>query len=134
MNKNTRIYIVALLLFAAGMGFLMYSGLQEGTAYHIDVAEANAMKDRDLQGARVFGTVDEVIERAPDLLSVRFFLVDQNDSGIRMEVLYEGAVPDGFKPGAEIYATGNRAAGAREFSATVLNATCPSKYKKENRQ
>lgn len=135
MKKNTRIYCAALILFVAGLGYLIVAGLKSSTSYHLDVAEALVMKNEELQGVRVFGVVSaEGLERAPGTLGARFFLQDQRNPATVMEVAYKGAVPEGFKPGAEIYAEGSCTPGSKALQATGLNATCPSKYKKENRK
>jgi len=137
MRKNTRIYLVALVLFASGMGFLIYTGLSEGSAYHLDVAEALSMPDDQLQSVRIFGTVSpDGFSRAADFLGVRFLLQDKHDPGRVIEVVYKGAVPDNFKPQTDMYAEGSSVAGQntgkRLFKASSLTTTCPSKYKKEN--
>jgi len=138
MRKNTRIYLVALVLFASGMGFLIHTGLSEGSAYHLDVAEALSMPDDQLQGVRIFGTVSpEGLSRAADSLGVRFLLQDKHDPSRVFEVMYKGAVPDNFKPQTELYAEGSSVSeqemGKRLFRASGLTTTCPSKYKKGNR-
>ena len=46
---------------------------------------------------------------------------------------YSGAVPDAFKPGAEVIVEGGMDAGGG-FTAKVLMTKCPSKYQKENRK
>lgn len=137
MKKNLRIYLAALVLFATGMGYLVWSGLNEGSTYHIDVADALTMPVEKLQAVRVFGTVSpENIDRGDGPLGVTFFLQDQSTPGTVIEVVYKGAVPEGFKPGIELYAEGNCAPGAngtKILQANGLTTKCPSKYKKENR-
>lgn len=135
MRSNTRIYLVALVFFAAGLGFLLYTGLNQGSAYHLDVGEALGMPADKLQSVRVFGTVGaEGIARSPDALGVRFLLQDQQNPAKVMEVVYKGAVPDAFKPGTELYAEGSCLPGTKILKAEGLTTTCPSKYRKENRQ
>lgn len=135
MRKNTRVYLVALALFAAGTSFLVYQGLAEGSAYHLDVAEALAMPENELKNVRVFGTVGpEGITRAGDSPGVGFLLLDKQTPGSAMAVSYKGAVPDNFKPGTELYAEGSYSPKTQTFHAASLTTTCPSKYKKENRR
>lgn len=142
MKKNLRIYLAALALFASGMGYLVWSGLSEGATYHIDVAEALAMPEEKLAAVRVFGTVSpDNLVRAADSLGVAFLLQDQNNPRTVIAVIYKGAVPEGFKPGMELYAEGRCASaespegtsGGKILHARELTTKCPSKYKKENR-
>lgn len=133
MTKNTRIYLLALVLFLAGMGYLVYSGLQGGSSYHLDVAEALNMPEQELKNVRIFGTVASGYEKSPDSLGVRFFLQDQHTPKTMMEIIYKGAVPDAFKEGIEVYAEGSALPGGKTLAANGLNTNCPSKYKKENR-
>lgn len=134
MKKNLRIYLAALALFAAGMGHLVWSGLNEGSTYHIDVAEALTLPEGSLKAVRVFGTVaPDSFTRAADSLSAIFQLQDQRDPGAVITVVYNGAVPEGLKPGIELYAEGTCAPGDKTLRARELTTKCPSKYKKENR-
>ncbi len=134
MKKNTRLYLAALLLFLAGTGYLLYAGISQNKAYHVDVAEALTMPLDDLRSVRVFGTVSpEGIVRAPDASGVTFLLQDINSPGKAVQVVYKGTVPDGFKPGAELYAEGGCTGAKRVLMARQLTTKCPSKYKKENR-
>lgn len=134
MKKNLRIYLAALALFAAGMGYLVWSGLSEGSTFHIDVAEALALPESSPNAVRVFGTVGpDKFTRAADSLGVTFQLQDQHDPGTMITVVYKGAVPEGLKPGVELYAEGACSPGARTLRARELTTKCPSKYKKENR-
>ncbi|CAK7023224.1 MAG: Cytochrome c-type biogenesis protein CcmE [Desulfovibrio sp.] len=133
MTKNTRIYLLAFVLFLAGTGYLVYSGIQGGSTYHLDVAEALDMPEKDLQNVRLFGVVAPGYEKAADSLGVRFLLQDQNDPRKTMEIVYKGAVPDTFKEGIELYAEGSCMPGQKALAAKGLNTNCPSKYKKENR-
>ena len=133
MQKNTRIYIVGLVLFLSGLGYLLYAGLTAGSAYHIDVAQALAMPADELRNARVFGSVGpDNIVRARGNLGVTFTLCDINDPSRTLRIDYAGAVPEGFKAGAEVYVEGGMN-GPALFKARSLTASCPSKYKKENR-
>ena len=42
---NTPVYLVALVLFLSGLGYLLYSGLGESTTYFLNVSEALAMPE-----------------------------------------------------------------------------------------
>jgi cytochrome c-type biogenesis protein CcmE len=131
---NTPVYLVALVLFLSGLGYLLYSGLGESTTYFLNVSEALAMKPTSLAKARPFGTVAaEGLTRPEDNLGVHFVLVDKDQPAKTIRVDFKGVVPDTFKPGAEVIVEGgvNPASGA--FAANTLMTKCPSKYQKQNR-
>ncbi|BAH75742.1 cytochrome c maturation protein CcmE [Solidesulfovibrio magneticus] len=133
-KKNTPMYLVALTLFLGGLGYLLYSGLGENTAYFLNVSEALAMPPKELSKARLFGTVaEEGIDRPADALGVSFTLLDKDQTAKTIRVDFKGVVPDTFKPGVEVIVEGgvNPASGA--FAASTLMTKCPSKYQKENR-
>ena len=133
-HKNQKIlYIAALVLFLSGVGYLMYSGLTENSVYFLNVSEALAAPQEKLTAVRLFGTVAErdlaVLDGA---LGVRFRLEDKDNKAHTIIIQYTGAVPDTFRPGAEVIVEGAMEhSGA--FNARTLMTKCPSKYQKENR-
>ncbi|GFK94276.1 Cytochrome c-type biogenesis protein CcmE [Fundidesulfovibrio magnetotacticus] len=129
------VYAAALALFLGGLGWLVYSGLDEGSVYFLNVSEALAMKPEQLGQARLFGTVAEQgVEPAVGGLGVRFTLVDKDDPAKTIPVDYKGAVPDTFKPGVEVIVEGGVKSPGGVFGASTLMTKCPSKYQKENRK
>lgn len=135
MAKKTGkfVYLAALLLFVGGVGSLLYTGFTEDSVYFLNVSEALAQPAEQLKSARLFGTVAERdLTRTPDGSELRFLLQDKDHPERVLTVAYKGAVPDTFKPGAEVIVEG--ASGAdRVFTAKTLMTKCPSKYQKENR-
>jgi cytochrome c-type biogenesis protein CcmE len=133
-KKNTGIYVVALLLFLSGVGYLAYSGFAENSVYFLNVAEAKAATPEKLTAARLFGTVAEV-GLAPHSSGpgVDFRLVDKDNANQTIEVSYRGVVPDTFKAGAEVIVEGGMGPEGR-FKAKTLLTKCPSKYQNENRR
>lgn len=128
------VYAAAVVLFLGGLGGLIYSGLDEGTVYFLNVGEALAMTPEKLGQARLFGTVAEdgiVNEKG---LGVSFKLIDKDDKSKTIPVEYKGAVPDTFKPGVEVIVEGGVNPAKGVFKATTLMTKCPSKYQKENRK
>ena len=133
-RKNQKsLYIAALVLFLSGVGYLMYSGLTENSLYFLNVSEALAAPQEKLTAVRLFGTVAER-DLAPlnGSLGVRFRLEDRDNKDQTIVVQYKGAVPDTFKPGAEVIVEGAMEHGGA-FNAKTLMTKCPSKYQKENR-
>ncbi|MBB5144650.1 cytochrome c maturation protein CcmE [Desulfovibrio intestinalis] len=133
-KKNTGIYIVALLLFLGGVGYLTYSGFSENSVYFLNVSEARAATPEKLTSARLFGTVaPEGIEKTSAGTGVNFLLEDKDNASQTIAVRYSGTVPDTFKAGAEVIVEGGMDAQG-SFVAKTLMTKCPSKYEKENRQ
>jgi len=133
-RKNQKsLYISALILFLIGVGYLMYSGFTENSLYFLNVSEALAAPQEKLTAVRLFGTVGER-DLAPleGALGVRFRLEDKDNKAQTVVVRYKGAVPDTFKPGAEVIVEGAMEHGGA-FNAKTLMTKCPSKYQKENR-
>lgn len=131
-KKHLPMYIVAFLLFAGGLGYLVYSGLSENSVYFLNVSEARAAGPDKLVQARLFGTVGEagLSHQGQELA---FQLQDKDNPGEIIPVVYRGAPPDTFKPGAEVIVEGGIAQDGH-FSAKTLMTKCPSKYQKENRK
>ncbi len=133
-KKNKSLYLAALALFLGGLGWLVFSGLDEGSVYFLNVGEALDMKPAQLNQARLFGLVaEENLEMAPGGLGVRFSLTDKDDARKVITVEYAGAVPDTFKPGVEVIVEGGLNASKNVFGAQNLMTKCPSKYQKQNR-
>jgi cytochrome c-type biogenesis protein CcmE len=133
-RKNQKpLYAAALVFFLSGVGYLMYSGITENSVYFLNVAEALAAPQEKLAAVRLFGTVAERDLAPLDGSSgVRFRLEDKDNKAQTIVVRYKGAVPDAFKPGAEVIVEGAMGRGGA-FNATTLMTKCPSKYQKENR-
>jgi cytochrome c-type biogenesis protein CcmE len=133
-KNNVPVYLVALVLFLGGLGYLLYSGLGENASYFLNVSEALAMKPAELTKARLFGTVAaDGIKRPEDAMGVSFTLVDKDQAAKTIRVDFKGAVPDTFKPGAEVIVEGGVNPASGDFAANTLMTKCPSKYQKQNR-
>lgn len=129
------VYAAAVVLFLGGLGWLVYSGLDEGSVYFLNVREALAVPPDKLGQARLFGTVAEGgIDKPASGLGVSFTLMDKDDSSKTLKVEYKGVVPDTFKPGVEVIVEGSMNPSAKAFGASTLMTKCPSKYQKENRK
>lgn len=132
-KKPASLYIVALLLFLGGVGYLVFAGVSENSVYFLNVSEALASPQEKLKAARLFGTVAEQDIAAPASgPGVSFRMVDKDDPAKTMLVHYRGAVPDTFKAGVEVIVEGGIGTDGA-FMAKTLMTKCPSKYEKQNR-
>jgi len=128
------IYIAALVLFLGGVGFLVGTGVTQDSVYFLNVGEALATDTAQLKQARLFGNVAaEGIEPMQPGPGVSFTLLDKDNPGQTLRVSYRGAVPDAFKPGAEVIIEGGLDSTGTTFTASTLITKCPSKYQKQNR-
>ncbi len=133
-KSSKSLYLAALVLFLACVGGLAFLGFSENSVYFLNVSEALAMPAGKLHSARLFGTVKaEGIDMATNGAGVAFLLVDKDDVGKTLRVIYRGQVPDTFKAGAEVIVEGALSADGGQFDAGTLMTKCPSKYQKENR-
>ena len=131
-NQKT-LHIAAFVFFLSGVGYLMYSGLTENSIYFLNVSEALAAPPEKLKAVRLFGTVAaRDIAVLDGSLGVRFRLEDKDNKAQTIVIQYKGAVPDTFKPGAEVIVEGAME-NSGAFHAKTLMTKCPSKYQKENR-
>ncbi len=132
MKKKSFVpYIVAFCLFVSAVGFMVYSGLNEGSVYFLNVSEALTLPVEENKAMRLFGSVD-TFERNTAGNKVDFILVDAEQPTQTMRVSYEGVIPDTFEQGVEVILEGNMRTGY-QFQAKTLMTKCPSKYEKENR-
>ena len=134
-KKSSRtVYAVALVLFLAGFGALLMTGLKQNSIYFLNVSEALAMPAENIQQIRLFGTVaEENLVHDPQHMGVEFLLEDSEDATQRISVRYRGVVPDLFEPGVEVILEGGYMVQDGVFNAKTLMTKCPSKYESENR-
>ncbi|WP_147820842.1 cytochrome c maturation protein CcmE [Salidesulfovibrio onnuriiensis] len=132
-KSNKGVYIVAMLLFLGGLGYLIVSGLSEDSTYFLNVSEALALEEGQFNKARLFGKVSpRHLERAPGSLGADFDLVDKVDGVNVLRVSYRGAVPDTFKENVEVIVEGRYDPARNVFVAKSLVTKCPSKYREQS--
>ncbi|MBU1247696.1 MAG: cytochrome c maturation protein CcmE [Proteobacteria bacterium] len=132
-KKNSKsIYIVALVLLLAGLGYLITSGLSEGSTPTLQISTALDMPAGDLLRVRLYGKVlPQDIAPHEDSLGVTFTVADQQNRDRTMRVDYSGAVPDTFNEDVEVIVKGSFDSAANVFRATQLTTKCPSKYEEK---
>ncbi len=133
-KKSFAPYIVAFVLFVCALGGMIYSGLNEGSVYFLNVSEALAAQEQgktENNSMRLFGNVGS-FTKSEQGNSVEFVLIDSEIPDQTMTVIYEGIIPDTFDKGVEVILEGKLVHKA-SFQADTLMTKCPSKYEKENR-
>ncbi|SHN49237.1 cytochrome c maturation protein CcmE [Desulfovibrio litoralis] len=136
-KKNNKAYLIALVFFLCGAGYLIFSGFSENSIYFLNVSEALAMPTEERKAARLFGTVGEENLQIPSPGSKNaliFKLQDKDMNNQNIIVQYKGTIPDTFKAGVEVIVEGSFDQSGSNFVAKTLMTKCPSKYEKENRE
>ncbi len=105
MRKRGRWFLLAAAVLAVGLGYVAYSLFTHSGADYLTVSElksqAESLAD---QQARVGGRiVPGSINWDDEAKTIRFVLADNKES---LAVVYEGIVPDNFKPGADLVVEG----------------------------
>lgn len=123
-GRGSRVRLVLGLLLAVGAFYLIVGSMTEGGAYFYTVDEAAVQPVSD-KLIRVKGKVlDGTYTHDEHTNEHRFTITEKEKT---MAVYYKGALPDVFKEGAEVVATGKRDDGGT-LVATEVTAKCPSKY------
>lgn len=121
-----RKFLVASLVLVLAFTFLGYQAFMSAATYYLTVSELKAKGDAAYgERVRLGGTAQAgsiAYENKSRML--RFSVTDGNES---LPVVYQGVVPDSFKPDAEVILEGQVAEDGT-FQATSLLAKCPSKY------
>jgi cytochrome c-type biogenesis protein CcmE len=116
---------------------MLKASINEGAAYykHVDEVLANLADSRGKR-LQVHGhVVDGSIEQARGTLQYRFKIESREPRPHAViAASYSGIVPDTFKSGAEVVATGTLTADDKlNVAPDGIMAKCPSKYKAEDK-
>lgn len=125
-RKRRRLPISFLLAGVAILGavtYLVYANTQSNAVYYMTVAELQHCTTCLSQSVRVAGVVQpgSIVQ---DSQQVQFVMAD---SGKSLHVVYNGILPDIFRPGITVVVEG-RYSGSGPFQAQTLLAKCPSKF------
>ncbi|MBM4290928.1 MAG: cytochrome c maturation protein CcmE [Deltaproteobacteria bacterium] len=129
---STRL-VVGLILLVGAFYLMVNSMVDGGGAYFLEVDEVMAAEQKGylkptrkvrVKGKVVFGTY----QNAPGTIEHRFSVQGERD---QIRVYYKGAIPDVFKEGGEVVATGSFTEPGL-LTAAELTAKCPSKYEQDN--
>jgi cytochrome c-type biogenesis protein CcmE len=123
--------VVGLLIFV-GAFYLMVNSMMEGGAYFLTVDEIHAAHQKGhlkpgrkvrIKGNVAHGSYQNQIGSSEH----RFMVAGESN---QVPVYFKGAIPDVFKEGAEVVATGSFDQ-KQTLIATEVTAKCPSKYEQK---
>lgn len=129
--KKKKIVVVVGLLILSVIIFIMISGFKQNTIYYIEVHELQQNPDKfTKKGIRISGDVLEGTVKKDEINKhLEFVMIDK--TGAKMNVLYNGIIPDAFKESVQVIVEGKYDKNTNTFTATTLLAKCPSKYEAE---
>ncbi len=120
---------VGIALVASATGFLVYKATGDNLTYYREVDELLAAPGPTVEKLRISGdVVAGTVERDETTRELLFSIEGTGAAGgARVPVVYEGTVPDIFRPGIQVVVEG-RMDESGTFRAETLLAKCPSKY------
>lgn len=125
MLKGKLKFIVAIVIIALSVGYLVYGGVKDTMVYYLTVHELKAQVPEVYDSrVRVSGhVVPGTIVKGGDG-SLEFQITDGAET---IDVFYEGIIPDIFADDVEAVVEGVYAKND-VFQADTLLAKCPTKY------
>lgn len=133
MKKNGK-FLVAGVVVALAIIYLVYMGVQESGVYFMTVAELKASPSKVAgEGVRMSGSVIEgSIENKTTELILNFKVKDEDgEDDTFINVTYKGIKPDSFKADVQVILEGKYNPTGNLFKATTLLVKCPSRYEGE---
>ena len=131
VSRGSSRLVIGLLIFV-GAFYLMINSMMDGGAYFLQVDEVLAAQQKGRLKAgrkvRIKGNVAHGSYQNQKGSSEHRFMVAGEKN--QVAVYFKGAIPDVFKEGAEVVATG-KFDKENTLIATEVTAKCPSKYEQE---
>lgn len=121
--------IIAILIVATGISYLVFAGVKETFVYYLTIDELiekvpDIYEDKVRVSGKVLpGSIVNDIDR-----SLRFKITDGENS---VDVEYNGIIPDIFADDVEAVVEGTLT-NQNVFKADLLLAKCPTKYESED--
>jgi cytochrome c-type biogenesis protein CcmE len=127
MRSRLRFVVAIGLAVVLGGGLLFYSigGAMETYAGPGELTTATTYR---LNGTVAPGSPKDPAGMAQSSEGLRFTVIDKEDPGQTVTVLYRGSVPDQFKDGREVVVTGTLEGDTFVARNDSLVTLCPSKF------
>jgi len=106
--------------------YLVFANTQADAMYYMTVSELKSCVTCSTQAVRVAGVVQARSVVQANAQQIRFTIADSSSSQ-SLPVVYNGIVPDIFRPGITVVVEGLYT-GKGAFQAQTLLAKCPSKF------
>ena len=128
MLKGKLKFIIAILIIAGAISYLVFSGVKNTMVYYLTIDELQA-KVPEVYGerVRVSGNVVPGSIIKENNSDIKFQITDGTNV---VDVNYSGIIPDIFADDVEAVVEGNYT-DQKVFVADVLLAKCPTKYESD---
>ncbi len=124
-------FLIAGLVVVAAVGYLIISGFKTNSVYYLKVSElVNQHENVSEKGLRVSGDVENGTVNK-DVVNQHLEFVMTDETGAKMNVVYNGIIPDAFSEDVQVIVEGEYSKDTNTFNARTLLAKCPSKYEAE---
>lgn len=127
MRSRVRFVVAIGLAVILGGGLLFYS-LGGSLETYAGPGELTSDKTYRLNGTVAPGSPQDPAGLAQSSEGLRFQVIDKENPGQRVTVLYRGSVPDQFKDGREVVVTGALEGDTFVARNDSLVTLCPSKF------
>lgn len=118
-------FLLAGIAILGAVVYLVYANTQANAVYYMTVPELKQCTVCAVQSVRVAGVVQAgTIQRNDAQQTISFTITNSKST---LQVVYNGVVPDIFRPGIQVVVEG-RYTGTGPFQAQTLLAKCPSKF------
>ena len=125
MNPKHARFVIAGAVLIGSLAYLAFAASRGGFVYHLSVDQFLSSPQYRHQRVRLCGTVDSANFTADSAaLTAKFVLLG---TAARVNVQYDGVIPDLFKPQREVVIEGQLDPNG-VFRANVLMTKCASKY------
>lgn len=121
-------FVVAIGLAVILGGGLLYYSIGGSMETYAGPGELSAQKTYRLNGTVAPGAPKDPAGLAKSSEGLVFTVIDKENPGQRVDVLYRGSVPDQFKDGREVVVTGRLEGDTFIARNDSLVTLCPSKF------
>ena len=127
-EHNSKFYLLAGFLAAAGLAILIYLGLSSASLKVYSVGELLALEATNTtvseeELVQIYGRVGKMENGAPYVI-----LQDWADPSQTIAIDHAGVTLSGLKSGKDVFVTGTYKPEENSFTAEEIITTCPAKY------
>lgn len=124
--KKKSLYLLGFVIIISVIVYLFSTSFKESLQYYVTAKEFISNPEKfSGKVVKVAGIAHDIKwESSESGVSIYHFFIEEE--GARVEVIYQGFVPDTFKEASQVVVTGSVKNG--QFVATEILAKCASKY------